>query len=555
MSYRTRGRCQLGKWLVAASLAAALMPAFAAPTADWSYRVRPGDNIWDLAARFLKPDVPWQKLQGYNNVADPLHLPPGMTMHVPVAWLRLRPAPAKIIAVMGNATAKPADGSPAAPVVQGMSVSFGTDLVTLDGASLTLELADGSRVLMQSDSELSLDRLSEYGGTGMVDTRMRLKRGRINSDVIPLNGNAARFSVSTPNTISSVRGTHFRVIANDDDGTARTEVVSGRVDVGNEKRHVMVKTGLGVATSGNAAPGRPEALLSAPELHCPQEPVNQVPFEFQWTALEHAQHYRVQIAPSAKFEALLLDQVIDENRINLPDLGNGGYAIRVRGIGNNQLEGLDATCMLAIAANPQPPLVLEPQPNSKVRDVRPAFRWTESQQAVSYVWQLSSDPAFAQLLADDQTAHGDGTRAPQPLSYGRYFWRVASRDAQGKIGPYTKSIPFELVPNPPAPEPGAPKHERGDLVLSWPEGTPGQHYHIQLSRKNDFSKLLVDDTVSESQLSLKKLPSGKWYVRVQTIDTDGYAGPWGPIQRTRIPCTACRWVEAGGGVVLLWLVL
>jgi hypothetical protein len=144
MSYRTRGRCQLGKWLVAASLAAALIPAFAAPTADWSYRVRPGDTIWDLAARFLKPDVPWQKLQGYNNVADPLHLPPGMTMHVPVAWLRLRPAPAKIIAVIGNATAKSTDAAQATPVVKDMSVGFGTDLVTLAGASLTLELADGS---------------------------------------------------------------------------------------------------------------------------------------------------------------------------------------------------------------------------------------------------------------------------------------------------------------------------------------------------------------------------------------------------------------------------
>ena len=555
MSYRTRGRRQLGKWLIAVGLATTLVPAFAAPMADWSYRVRPGDNIWNLAARYLKPDVPWQQLQDYNKVGDPLHLPPGMTLHVPIAWLRLQPAPAKVIAIVGNATAKAADTASAVPVVQGMSVGFGTDLITLGGASLTLELADGSRVLMQSDSELFLDRLSEYGGTGMVDTRMRLKRGRINSDVIPLNGNAARFSVSTPNTISSVRGTHFRVVANPDDGTARTEVVSGRVDVGNDKRHVMVRTGVGVATHGSAAPGQPETLLTAPELTCPKEPIQQTGAQLQWVALAHAQHYRVQIAPSARFEALLLDQVIDQNRINLPDLGNGAYAIRVRGIGNDQLEGLDTTCTLAIAANPQPPLVVEPQPDSKLRDPRPTFRWTESQQAVSYVWQLSSDPTFGQLLADEQTVHGSDTRAPQPLAYGHYFWRVASRDAQGRIGPYTRSLPFELVPNPPAPEPGAPRHERGDLVLSWPEGTPGQRYHVQLSQKEDFSKPLVDSTLDEPQLSLKKLPSGKWYVRVQTVDTDGYAGPWGPIQRTRIPCTACRWVEAGGGVVLLWLVL
>ncbi|WP_239951927.1 LysM peptidoglycan-binding domain-containing protein [Dyella terrae] len=82
--------------------------ALAAPApADWNYRVRPGDNLWDLAARYLKPDVPWQKLQDYNQVGDPLHLPPGSTMHFPVGWLRQGPAPATVVAVLGSATAKP----------------------------------------------------------------------------------------------------------------------------------------------------------------------------------------------------------------------------------------------------------------------------------------------------------------------------------------------------------------------------------------------------------------------------------------------------------------
>jgi hypothetical protein len=146
-------------------------------------------------------------------------------------------------------------------------------------------------------------------------------------------------------------------------------------------------------------------------------------------------------------------------------------------------------------------------------------------------------------------------RAPQALPYGHYVWRIASRDKDGKLGPYTAAMPFDLVPEPPAPEPGAPKHQRGDFVLSWPEGTPGQRYHVQLARKADFSNVTLDETVDTPEISLRKLAHGKWYARVQTIEPDGYAGPWGAVQRTRVPCAACRWVAAGGGVVLLYLIL
>ena len=532
-----------------------LIPHAAAAPADWRYRVRPGDNLWDLAGRYLKPGVDWQKLQDYNHVPDPLHLPPGSTLQFPVDWLRQAPAPARVVAVIGAATAKRQGEAADVDVTPGMSLAYGTELATGHDASLSLELADGSRVLLQADSELVLDRLSEYGRTGMVDTRLRLKRGRVNSDVTPLNGSAARFTVSTPNTISSVRGTHFRVAADADSGDARTEVVGGRVDVGNDKRHVMVAGGRGVATAAGATPGQPQPLLAAPALDCPAQPLAQWPAQLRWQPLAGAARYRIQVAPTARFEALLLDQVIDGTEASLPNLPDGTHALRVRGIGGDALEGLDATCTFQVAAHPQPPLILEPQPGAKVRAARPQFRWTENEEAASYAWQLAGDATFAKPLAGESSLHGSQVRAPQALPYGHYFWRVASRDSTGKLGPYTQAMPFDLVPEPPAPEPGAPRREHGDFVLSWPEGAPGQRYRIQLARKADFADVAVDETLDKPELSLRKLASGRWYARVQTIDTDGYAGPWSAVQRTRVPCAACRWAAAGGAVVLLYLVL
>ncbi|WP_266183287.1 FecR family protein [Dyella humicola] len=537
------------------AFASTFAPTLPAAPTDWNYRVRPGDNLWDLAARYMKPDVPWQKLQDYNGVGDPLHLPPGMTVRVPVAWLRLVPAPARVLAVIGDAEAKSQASLPAVPVTVGMSVGYGTELVTHPDSSLTLELADGSRVLMQSDSELVLDRLSEYDRTGMVDTRMRLKRGRVSTDVTPLTGSAARFTISTPNTISSVRGTHFRVVADAERSTARTEVVSGRVEVGSDKRHVLVSTGTGVATASGASPGQPEALLLAPDVDCPRQPIAQLSARLHWKPLDGAAHYRIQVASTNRFEALVMDQVGDGPQASLPSLPDGPHAFRVRGISNNQLEGLDAICSFVVAAHPQPPLIIEPQPGSKARATRPTFRWTESEEAGSYSWQLSSDPSFNQLLSSDATITGSQARARKSLPYGRYYWRVASRDKDGKLGPYTEAMAFDLVAERPTPERGAPKHRHGDFVLSWTKGAPGQRYRIELARKPDFADPAVDQMLDQPELSLKRLPSGKWYVRVQTIDVDGYAGPWGAVYRTRVPCTACRWFATGGGVVLLWLVI
>ena len=557
MTYRVWGRPRLNRWLRAVPFVLAFVTAaHAAPSSDWSYRVRPKDTIWDLAARYLKADIPWQKLQDYNQVADPLHLPPGMTVRIPVSWLRLEPARAKVVAVIGDATAKLPEGDQPVPVKAGMTFGYGASLTTGNDTSLTLEFADGSRVLVQANSELSLDRLSAYGDTGMVDTRLRLQRGRVNSDVHPLTGSAARFNISTPGTISSVRGTHFRVIADPDAKSARTEVTGGKVDVGGQQRHVLVKSGNGVATADGAAPGKPQALPPPPALQCPTGTVNQFPYELHWDALSGAQRYRLQLAPNDKFEALVLDRVLSGTSATLPELPDGTYAVRVRAIVAEGLEGLDGVCpKVVIDGTPQPPLIVAPQPGSKVRDKRPEFRWTESTQAVSYQWQLAADADFAQVLAQQPEVRSDHVRAPEALPLGRYYWRVASRDPAGKVGPYTHALPIDLVEEPPVPVPGEPKRSHGDLVLSWPAGSPGQRYHVQLARNPQFDRPEVDATVDKPELDLKQLKSGKWFVRVQTIDTDGYAGPWSPAQKTRISCVSCRWAVAGGGAALLWLVL
>lgn len=533
-------------------LAFSIVPTLCA--ADWTYRVRPQDNIWNLAGRYLKPDVPWQKLQAYNHVVDPYHLPPGMTLRIPIDWLRLQPANATVVAVMGSAhVQRPGDAQPET-VSSGMTLAIGTHVSTDANTSLTLQFADGSRMLMEENSALDLDQMSAYGRTGMVDTRLRLQHGRVTSAVTPMTGVGAHFSVETPGTISSVRGTHFRVAA--DEGQSRTEVLTGRVDVASDRAHVLVPKEHGVAVADGAKPTQAQPLLPAPALHCPAEPVSKLPYMLAWTPLDAAAGYRVQMAANDRFEALLLDHVTSSAQLSLPDVPDGDYAVRVHGIDAGKLEGADGVCTLHVSGHPQPPLVMEPLPGGKVRDTRPHFRWTESLEAGSYLWQLAGDAQFAQPLASQSQLDGDSVRAPDALPYGRYYWRIASRDKNGKVGPFTDPMPFDVVPQPPAPEVGKPTSSRSQVSFGWPAGATGQRYHIQMDRHPDFAHPQIDQTLDQPLLQIKKPGSGTWYVRVQTIDTDGYAGPWGAVQKIRLGCLACRvGAIVGGGGLVLWLLL
>lgn len=543
---------RLLRQLVVILLAFSITPMLSAT--DWTYRVRPRDNIWDLSGRYLKPEVSWQKLQAYNHIADPYHLPPGMTLHVPIGWLRVQPANAEVIAVMGSAHVQWPGQAQAQTVTPGMSLSYGAHVTTDANTSLTLQFADGSRLLVEQDSALDLDQMSAYGRTGMVDTRLRLQHGRVTSSVTPMTGVAAHFSVETPGTISSVRGTHFRVAA--DMGHSQTEVLTGRVDVAGDHAHVLVPKGLGVAVADGSKPKHAQPLLAAPALHCPTQTVSQLPYALRWTSLDGAQGYRVEMAANDRFEALLLDHVTSSTQITLPDVPDGDYAVRVHGIDAQNLEGEDSVCALHISGHPQPPLVIQPLPGSKERATRPRFRWTESLEAASYIWQLARDAQFAQPLASESQLTGDNVRAPRALPYGHYYWRIASRDRHGKVGPFTDPMPFDLVPQPPAPEVGKPKSSHQQVSLGWPAGTQGQRYHIQLARQPDFAHPRVDETVDQPTLQMKKPGSGTWYVRVQTIDTDGYAGPWGAVQKIHLGGGIWRIAAiAGGGGLVLWLLL
>ena len=519
---------------------------------DWNYRVRPGDTLWDLSGEYLKPDIAWQKLQAHNQISNPYSLPPGSTLRFPLAWLRLQPAKAKVLAVKGEASVEGIGHSTASAVSEGMELGVGALLRTSKGASLSVEFADGSRLLLKENSELHLDRMSRYGKSGMVDTRLRLQRGRITNTVQPTRGNSPSFIVETPNASSAVRGTRFRVDASENGTLA--EVTEGKVVVATGKQQALVNHGFGTAVSKEPNRSlRVVRLLPAPDLATLPPKLNGARAQVAWQAIEGASRYRIEVSDTPQFDGLLADIGSSTPHTTLPVLPDGHYSVRVRGVDAGGLQGLDDVAHVEVENLPEPPYAIAPAIDAVVREARVEFRWAKATDAGSYHFELADEPSFANPLMSHTASDTAPLQLPEPLAPGQYYWRIASNKADGRRGPYSDPMGFTVRPLPEAGEIGNESDAR-QMSFRWRAGESGQKYRFQLSRSPAFDTLHVDQLVDQPQITVPRLRAGTWYLRAQSIGSDGHEGPLPAAQSVQVPCRLCGPLTATG-VLLMLLVL
>ncbi|MCU1082155.1 FecR family protein [Stenotrophomonas maltophilia] len=529
-----------------------LLPAIAAAQ-DWNYRVRPGDTLWDLGGVYLKPSVRWQQLQQHNRIDNPYRLPPGQLLRFPISWLRIEPAPARVLSVRGKVELSSGDGSASRAIQAGEQLHIGDTVQTEGESSVTLEFADASRLQLREYSRLRLDQLSRYGHTGMVDTRLRLQQGRASNRVTPARGPASRYIIDAPTATSSVRGTVFRVSAGDGRDAAATEVLQGKVQVGNAHGQRMVQPGQATrSASADAAPDAVTVLLPAPQLRNDELRLAPLPTLLAWTPVTGAAHYRVEVVEAATPEILLFAATTPDTRLAIGNLPPGQLRILLRAVDAQGVEGIDASADFELSDQPPPPLTLAPLHGQTINSDRPRFRWSQAPGARSSVLQIAADSTFVQPL-QEQTSTGTDLRLAQPLPPGHYFWRIASRGADGHQGRYGQALPLQLSNEPVDPALQPPEAAHGELTLRWQAGSEGQRYRVQVDRRGDFKAPLVDETVAEPQVSFKRPWRGTLHVRVQYIDDDGHAGEFSPAQQIALPCRLCY--GTGGGALLLWLLL
>jgi hypothetical protein len=331
---------------------------------EWIYTVRPGDNPWSISDRYLTDMRYWPRLQQRNGITEPDHIPPGTRLSIPIEWLKnpIKPLTVRVLDVRGDVEASFAAGGRTVPLRAETTLQAGDSVRTGPASSALLKFHDASELLLQADSLLVLETLNVHESSGLVDAQLNLRRGRLETQVTTRRDPAVRYEITTPAAIAAVRGTAFRIAADTQARVARTEVTRGSVALGSAGRTTVLPEKYGAVAEPAAEKPEPVELLPAPDISA--LPGHTDKLEFTWPAIPGAKAYRVQLMAyqHKRFKLLVFNngrlirsqQVGGEQVLALihedmpeapqfsgPRLPNDNYVLRVRGIDERGLEGLN----------------------------------------------------------------------------------------------------------------------------------------------------------------------------------------------------------------------
>lgn len=422
-------------WLCTASLAYGPDVSLAGTSACHTHTAVAGDTLIGLSQHYLAQPQQWQVLARANRVPNPRRIPIGTSLCIPVDQMKSTPKPGVVLEVVGEATAssgnKADQASPARAVQKGDAVPLGMSLRTSPTGYVTVQLADGSILKIQANTEARLDSSQHYEEAGFYASVWSVLRGRVESLVTHLTGGQPRYQIKTPQAVLGVRGTEFRVAT--DGHRTLGETLSGTVAVSSGQQAALVNAGQGTIADAQAKVTPPLPLPPAPPLEGLPKLFERPLLRIDLPPVAGAASYRLQIAEDAGFRRVRAELTDTQPHFRVSDLPDGPYHLRMRVANAQGLEGRDADTSFQLKARPEPPIPTAPGHQAKLRAKEATLSWTSHPQATRYRLQIARDAAFTQLVSE-QTDIRD-TQWQTPLPVGDYFWRIATTSAATTTGP------------------------------------------------------------------------------------------------------------------------
>ena len=485
-------------WLVTFSSANYAQEYATQQNLDWHYTIRPKDTLPSISDRLLKPQHTWSSVAHYNHIKDVERLQVGSILKLPITWLKHQPIPAKVIEFDGVALIKRRQNTRYNPVSHNNLLYVGDELLTREGYVI-IEFANESQLRLDERSHLIFNKLSNYQSIGMVDTRMRLGRGGLSTQVSPLT-KGSRYEISTPSAVAAVRGTEFRLRTNPM-GTA-LEVLEGTVEFIHKHGKELIEHGNGARVFAQSALLERINLRTLPRQKSdhPQYAKSEL---LEWKGLP-------QTFDTASLDHQHLKDVDNHSKNSLNSTAQPS---------SNKQEGeLEAS---------EPAILNLPLPGSIIDSFTAEFSWRVNQAGALSRFELSKDKNFERLALPSQWADNTTFRLEQHLDAGNYFWRVRTMQEGKSEGiSATRSVSIQgmldevniLTVN-----------YVGDQVgIFWHTVEHANGYILQVSDDKEFRRLDKEETLSKTSAFLK-LPEGKrFYARVKGLGDEVYNANFGP---------------------------
>ena len=410
---------------------------------EWVYTVRPGDSLWEISNEYLISPEYWHKIQEFNGVEKTRQLKPGTRLSIPVEWLKQQPTTARIVDFRGDIGL--IRQGETVPLPADHVLHMGDGIRTGRNSSISIKFSDGSQVLVLPTSEIYLEVLEAQEDKGLTNTIIKIIHGRIENKV-NRQQNGSRYQINTPAAVAAVRGTEFRVGAENNGEIMRSEVLAGAVGVTGSGVTQDVRAGYATIAKVGSPPIAPRQLPVAPDLSGLLKVTAEHNITFQWAALADVGHYRAQLALDKGFSQLVSDALLDAPQVTWADLVPAAYFMRVRGIDELGLEGFNAVHSFTVSEPLQVPRALTPRDGIALDTGQPFIAWSSIQGASFYRLQLASDAAFSQDLLDVSGLVNNNFRPVEALPAGQYYWRIQSVDANRGKSAFSASRTFTVRP-------------------------------------------------------------------------------------------------------------
>jgi hypothetical protein len=502
---------------------------FSLAKGDLLAEVMAGETLIDLAHRELAPPHDWRSLAKLNGLRNPLILPVGTKVYVPKAWRKPLLTKASVQSVEGPAQNK------LGPLAVGAVLAESDVVHTSANSVVVLRLPDGTTVRIPPASKVRIDRLRGYHGSDAIDARLSLEHGglEVQSDSSregkpPIPGR--NLEVLTPKATASVRGTSFRIGAQDEKSVA--EILSGGIEWAGASERRALPGGFGVAVDPTGKLGPTEQLLQASGKLLSASLLEEIDAEIEFQSVAGADKYRLELSTDPSFSSLVATTLQSETKAIVRSERDGPHYFKVRAIAPSGVAGFDASFALNIAARPVAPPVVASEPAGINFGERTMLGWAPIAQAESYRLQVALDESFKNILTDERLPTPRFFFGPKTTlsEVTPYYWRVATVD-NIKQGPWGNTRKMEFAPV----LGGVTPQVQGDSVLLEWSGKPDQNFEAQLGRDPGFADLVISKEVKGVSWKLDSLPPGQYQMRVRRIFSNGSKGPFSPALALEIP--------------------
>ncbi|MBI5528501.1 MAG: carboxypeptidase regulatory-like domain-containing protein [Deltaproteobacteria bacterium] len=272
-----------------------------------------------------------------------------------------------------------------------------------------------------------------------------------------------------------------------------------------------------------------------------------------WDAVTGASQYRVQVASDSTYGAMVVDQTLSQNTLDVSP-ADGTYYWHVNAIdaAGNQSGFSGSRSFTKDTTPPKVPLPQTPANQARTSSRRPAFGWSDEGDsgAVEYVFFLKNE---ADTFTMNPIVTVNEFTPAADLADDRYLWTVRSKDANGNESSASAQYRFTVDTAGPAgpvswvdrtsldadiqPD-NYKKLKTPPLVFQWPKLTvtapdQGLTYHLEVM--DDSGTLLIDEWGIPQPSSGTSVWFGAtaggvetqtYCWRVQAVDDIGNAGQW-----------------------------